>query len=361
MQTTKRTRSQSPESNSGVQKKKHCQEKHEVGNSEVEEKMTEDDDNLKLSKDQEDNPSKEEKDSSSKEVSNQEDKKGQSTTFGFSSYKSNAFQSVANNVTSGFGTNKPETAKSFGSSQCPADNAFLKMASSKPSFGFGKHNPSEPTVSPATASPRQKYDDAENVPEPQNSPAKAIVTLQEIEPCNGEEGERCILQLRAKLFRLSEIKENTSKQSIQAKTTQDSKDGDNVGEKLQKNCQPTEKNKSVDEKKSVALEWKEVGIGPARILVSSGQEEKTCPGRIVMRRETKPGGQGTKVILNTAFGMHMQVARHGEREVRLATVSDESSNPVSYLIKVKLKGDAEKLFSTIESRLSLKICEDHKA
>ena len=75
-------------------------------------------------------------------------------------------------------------------------------------------------------------------------------------------------------------------------------------------------------KDSGKMDWKEVGIGPLRVLT----DEKSKHTRIVQRRENTPGGQGTKLILNLALRDECQVERKGDKFVRLAAfeVVDDS-------------------------------------
>lgn len=82
-----------------------------------------------------------------------------------------------------------------------------------------------------------------------------------IELDNGEAGEECVLKLRAKLYRLSEVKKESA---------------------------------------SVVKEWMEVGTGPVRLLTpSASASSASTPAaplvfpRIVMRREHQAGGPGT--------------------------------------------------------------------
>lgn len=93
------------------------------------------------------------------------------------------------------------------------------------------------------------------------------------------------------------------------------------------------------------MDWKEVGIGPLRILEQTGEEEtkngddkdktidaadstdnktttatteKKYSVRLVQRRESTPGGQGTKLILNLPLRSECHVLRKGDKFVRLS-------------------------------------------
>mmetsp|Transcript_15033 Transcript_15033/g.24892 ORF Transcript_15033/g.24892 Transcript_15033/m.24892 type:complete len:454 (-) Transcript_15033:309-1670(-) len=112
---------------------------------------------------------------------------------------------------------------------------------------------------------------------------------------NGEAGEECVLKLRAKLYRLSDVE------------------------------------------KSAAKEWVEVGTGPVRLLTPSASlsagsshtsEEPLFP-RVVMRREHQAGGPGTKVILNASFRSRFSVSKMGERAARLTCLAVPPEAPKS--------------------------------
>jgi len=87
-----------------------------------------------------------------------------------------------------------------------------------------------------------------------------------------------------------------------------------------------------------ATTWKEVGIGPLRLL----QNNTTKSYRIVQRRESTPHGAGTKLILNVGL-VCGKVDREAEKYVRVATVSGGAGDGegkggggvVMYLFKVK--------------------------
>jgi len=155
---------------------------------------------------------------------------------------------------------------------------------------------------------------------------------------NGEENEVCILQYRAKLFRLVPV---------------------------------------VNE---VSSEWKEVGIGPLRLLKtttnatnnSSPKKEDnsvTSSYRLVQRRECTPGGLGTKLILNIIIAKDVPctISRQAEKYLRLATVCRttevEETEPstddkakmeaesVTYLFKLKTVEEVNDLLDKINEAL----------
>lgn len=91
---------------------------------------------------------------------------------------------------------------------------------------------------------------------------------------NGEKGEKCLLQCRAKLFRLSRrcVEEGSNAGSFAVSSRENSED------------------------KPAVLEWVEIGTGPVRVLAPTAEpDEKDSSSqrsRVVMRRESQAGGVG---------------------------------------------------------------------
>ena len=190
---------------------------------------------------------------------------------------------------------------------------------------------------------------------------------------NGEEGEECVLQMRAKLFRLVSVDANDAKANAGAGAiTGDRSDGDlnnginrspsvvAVGDVSSEADRNSEEKKS--EIKSVVkgrdsggdgksaassvkrAEWIEVGTGPLRVLkpaVAGSDTASASPlayPRIVMRRESQPGGHGTKLILNELLQGRVDVSKNGEKALQLTVISvgsDSKIFPKSYLLKLK--------------------------
>jgi len=151
------------------------------------------------------------------------------------------------------------------------------------------------------------------------------------DPANGEENEKCILQHRAKLYRLVEKKENPSQtDGEESEKKEDEKD--------------SQKKEATAEK-----EWKEVGTGPVRVLQHLSEKGQY---RIVQRRETSPGGAGTKLILNVKVTpTETHVERHGEKHIRLTTIVAEEKATGTFLFKVKTVVEAEELIEAIRKTI----------
>ena len=167
----------------------------------------------------------------------------------------------------------------------------------------------------------------------------------------GEEDETCVLQVRAKLFKLVT--------KVPEKSVNDDDGGDEGNE--------TNLNLKNMSKGSPEKEWSEVGVGPLRVLRS---KKSTCDtsiskeARIVMRREDKRGGTGTKVLLNTKIKAHSSAVLQGERSLCFSTfvpstdepVSRSGSNsdgnhtvvPVSYMLRCKLPSEISDLYKIVD-------------
>jgi len=74
-------------------------------------------------------------------------------------------------------------------------------------------------------------------------------------------------------------------------------------------------------------EWKEMGIGPIRVLVPISSSY-TSTVRLVQRRETTPGGQGTKVLLNTTVGQCDLMGEADEEAEATGTRENKTSGKV---------------------------------
>ncbi len=165
----------------------------------------------------------------------------------------------------------------------------------------------------------------------------------------GEEDEDCLVQVRAKLYRLTKREDDSSDNQASAKDQQ-------------------------------SEEWKEVGVGPVRILRkhgTSGSSESVDerPTRIVMRREDKKGGQGTKLLINLPLKAYASTTKHGEKAFCLTTFIQlgkcegneendekekkaEDSDEViraNYLIRCKLSQEADQLFESVNKATKAQI------
>ncbi|GMH96248.1 hypothetical protein TrST_g8452 [Triparma strigata] len=200
-------------------------------------------------------------------------------TSGFASFtKGNPFAtalaSTGNRSGSGFGFTNPPPPSASSTSETPETNTNTNDAnpntSSDPPSAASTSAPPPPTSSSSPTPDAATTTNSSNPPPPPaSSSAPPSPTVAGPPPSNGEESEQCVLQLRIKTFRLTTARD------------------------LEK-APPTETSQSVPKKVG---EWKEMGIGPIRVL-QPPSSSSTTHVRLVQRRETTPGGQGTKVLLN---------------------------------------------------------------
>lgn len=237
-------------------------------------------------------------------------------------------------------------------------SAFVSAAAMKtPGFGSIISSATAATTTAGVASfaaptrdepNQQKGDEEENVDggdsnsgheghEPEQNaafiPTQIFSLPPETEEANGEENEKCILQLRAKLYSL--VDHSTSSQSAQSSQQQENdKDQDDNNANNGKNSEIS--TSKIEQHQSIAnRSWKEVGIGPVRILQQrrpqqdleeKSQSETTTNTRIVQRRESTPGGMGTKLILNIPIRRETVVHRQGDKHILVSTFAYEVSN-----------------------------------
>lgn len=164
----------------------------------------------------------------------------------------------------------------------------------------------------------------------------------------------------------------------------------NRGDKDAGEKEKEEKKEEMEESKEVGktkkMEWKEVRIGPLRILErTEGEEPRGEDGgeekgdddkdgsrgilgiRLVQRRESTPGGNGTKLILNLSLRNVCDVTKQGDKFVRLSAVEavvpedtavegDEGASPslkcVQYLLKAKTVMDADSLQQALQKGIT---------
>lgn len=227
----------------------------------------------------------------------------------------------------------------------------------------------------------------------------SLVPIISVAVSNGEELERCIYQVRAKLYRLenqdshssttitttkssntSEFMKSTSKEStdqLDGKATETSCEektdcNDSVERTGSESTEKTGKAVSISSISATSkrLEWIEVGTGPVKFLQTSVQSEEggnsnsesgatsVYESRVVMRRESQPGGAGTKLLLNLLLRSGVvSVAKISERAVRLTCVEGGDGGrvrPVSFLLKTQQAQEADKIVSTVTALLDEK-------
>jgi len=252
--------------------------------------------------------------------------------------------------TTGFGNNKDGTTSSLGlfgrgapltgfggiTSSTSTQSGF---GASRAIFGAAPTNSSTPTATNGGGASL-------------GGGAASAVTLSTTEDVNnGEEGEECLLQLRCKLYKLApKVTDNTPSTGLESAKS--------AGE--EKATVEVAKEEEEKKEKETALDWREVGIGPVRILKSTkkvegeNEEEKgntITTTRVVQRRETTPGGPGTKLILNVNLRKETSVNRQSDKFIQLATVESEKT-PVTYLFKLKTIDESDQFLSSIKQGIA---------
>eukprot|EP00816_Leptocylindrus_hargravesii_P008724 CAMPEP_0196821568 /NCGR_PEP_ID=MMETSP1362-20130617/79873_1 /TAXON_ID=163516 /ORGANISM="Leptocylindrus danicus, Strain CCMP1856" /LENGTH=461 /DNA_ID=CAMNT_0042200803 /DNA_START=23 /DNA_END=1408 /DNA_ORIENTATION=- len=299
-----------------------------------------------------------------------------------SSANTNPFASIATS-TDEKGVNVDNSDKNGAKAEAPT-LSFASAGSSNPfaaaaaSFGSGSSSGGFGTLASNGKSTFAAFGSKAPAPAPTATfpPAGSDSngTIIQGDIANGEEEEECVLQCRAKLFRLckkaaaaavpqeaaegtglaaSHVGPPTLPSAAKKESVDDSKDeheNDKDEEKTGAKTAKDGKDIRSDDSSSSGTEWREVGIGPLRVLRTESKS-KQITTRCVMRREMHPGGPGTKVILNMKLIKLANIKQSGEKFVRLTTVAEEGE-PVNYLFKLKTVDEVERLIKHIESGIA---------
>lgn len=188
----------------------------------------------------------------------------------------------------------------------------------------------------------------------------------------GEEQDDCLLQVRVKIFRLNRKEAEQSPAAAVAlaapKGTKDSDLGAGVVAEQRSSIDSSDDGKACTnehakrdaktEGMSMDLsgaEWVEMGIGPLKVLHPrklplNGQDKETDGSqaddtkqkrgisRVVMRREDKKGGAGTKLLLNIRLDQYTAAVQQSDKILRiqgLAYQEDATAVMSTFLIKTK--------------------------
>ena len=261
---------------------------------------------------------------------------GSTTTSGFSGFGggTSSTNSIFGSTSSAASESKPTTSFFGSASSSTSTRTTSIFGSASSSTGFGANSSSSAGFGSSTnASSGSIFGSASTTAGKSmfslgsggdgnkgadGSPSKSsswapVVSLPEADgPVkNGEENEETIITLRAKLYKLTKVvaaeekKEETKTVGIQMATK--------VGQTVKDN---NSESGSADQQSSKKAEssWREVGIGPLRVLTDTN----TSHTRVVQRRENTPGGQGTKLILNVSLKDECSVQKMGDKILRLA-------------------------------------------
>eukprot|EP00554_Chaetoceros_debilis_P008858 CAMPEP_0194102752 /NCGR_PEP_ID=MMETSP0150-20130528/3284_1 /TAXON_ID=122233 /ORGANISM="Chaetoceros debilis, Strain MM31A-1" /LENGTH=479 /DNA_ID=CAMNT_0038789773 /DNA_START=46 /DNA_END=1485 /DNA_ORIENTATION=+ len=248
----------------------------------------------------------------------------------------------------GFGsaaTTKISTPSSFGFGSTSTSNSTTKSsansplaeASNKSVFGSTTTSADKTEVESESKGTETAVNNVNAIAEDGDGTSAVALPEAKENTLNGEENEEVILTVRAKLYKFTKEKASTKKlqeadekddaenENGSANANTENKNGNikqvgmamatkigvDVGSSDNKsgtdNSAKSTTGTGASSKDNSAATWKEVGIGPLRILkaatsTSSTTTEKDDNVRIVQRRENTPGGQGTKLILNIRLG-----------------------------------------------------------
>eukprot|EP00554_Chaetoceros_debilis_P000815 CAMPEP_0194095296 /NCGR_PEP_ID=MMETSP0149-20130528/56756_1 /TAXON_ID=122233 /ORGANISM="Chaetoceros debilis, Strain MM31A-1" /LENGTH=501 /DNA_ID=CAMNT_0038781237 /DNA_START=61 /DNA_END=1567 /DNA_ORIENTATION=+ len=337
----------------------------------------------------------------------------------------------------GFGsaaTTKISTPSSFGFGSTSTSNSTTKSsansplaeASNKSVFGSTTTSADKTEVESESKGTETAVNNVNAIAEDGDGTSAVALPEAKENTLNGEENEEVILTVRAKLYKFTKEKASTKKlqeadekddaenENGSANANTENKNGNikqvgmamatkigvDVGSSDNKsgtdNSAKSTTGTGASSKDNSAATWKEVGIGPLRILkaatsTSSTTTEKDDNVRIVQRRENTPGGQGTKLILNIRLGPDSGsvVQKKDDKYVRLLcfeiddgtdddaddaddtaaadtaaadTAADKDTEeeggggepnklklvPVQYLFKVKTVGEADSLYKAMK-------------
>lgn len=282
------------------------------------------------------------------------------TSSGFGS-TSGGFGSAAGGF-KGFAT-APKTSGGFGGFGSAAASGGgttknLFDTSNAPAFGFGAKK--------TTTDDAEEKDGAEaGSKSPNASPAKPALKLpDQVELTTGEEKEEKLFECRVKTHVMENTKEKGDKESATqsasvaapsvppssssfstatAKPTASEPDA-------AAGASPNSKADAKGEATGVKKEWKELGVGPLKVL--EGGPNKF---RLVQRYQGKnPGDQPTKVILNVPFFKESVVSKPGDKYVHLTSFlpSEEGKGcePTTFSFKMKEEAQVKKLYELLLSK-----------
>lgn len=292
-------------------------------------------------------------------------------------------------------SNKKARVSKFG--YPPEAFAVPSVAPIVPLFESSNHKTEETAPSSATLIGGEDEDGGNEEEDGEGSPVEPVYTTyalpENVVVTTGEEAEDCLLQVRVKLFRLNVVKPKegdetgSSSQGLKSlltlppvSSTKDSEvDGGVTGllneqqgslDTVEEREDPKVVVKSILGSQSVetrpAVEWVEVGIGPLKLLRPRPQPAEVTPSdasinsddkkahplisRIVIRREEKKGGMGTKLLLNLRLDRYSSVLPQSDRCLRVQGVTfteDATSSVGTFLIKLKAPDECNALLDLV--------------
>lgn len=162
---------------------------------------------------------------------------------------------------------------------------------------------------------------------------------------NGEQNEKCVHEVNAKLYRLD--KRYASNTTITADTS-------------------AAQRRTEETSTELPPIWVQLGVGPVRLLrstlVQASDSEKDDKhtthekpqGRILMRRESNLSKKGTEILLNVALKCIIDVAKQGDFAVRMGVLEQKGVPPKTYVFRLKEAELADTLLAKITEELKRK-------
>eukprot|EP00624_Nannochloropsis_granulata_P004158 evm.model.NODE_3092_length_11637_cov_17.513363.1 len=257
-----------------------------------------------------------------------------SAPVGFAAYKLNPFQSAA--PSAGTGASSSSFVSSPSKRKPPSELAGASEASSQSQFGrptalVSQGGEDEEDGGGRGSSPAGGVGEEDLEAEPNvtfDVPRVQGLKDASYKPLTGEELETCVLQLRSKLYRLTEVKTKED-------TAAGGGEGGGGGASSSSSAPPRR-------------DWVETGVGQAKVLKPQSRDDNlSAPARIVMRREP-----GTSVLINTLLKEPVGVAKHADKALRL-TCLDENGMPSTFLFRFKTTDEMEQMLGEIERQLAI--------
>lgn len=296
--------------------------------------------------------------------------------------------------TSVFGSGFGSSATGFGSATSGSAFGFGKKSEGSSIFGGGSKVSGFGAASSSTTASsifatngkgvggvfgkKNTQDDPNNngKKEEETAATPAAVLPEEVELKNGEEGQECVFEVRAKAFVLEEEEEDKKQSTQQTNSgpipmsvrptlsTGPIVASSNNNDKDKKQTPPDAKEKKKDDndddktgddkalptkEPSKPTKWRELGIGPLRVLRRK-DASGAASSRVVQRRESAPGGMGTKLLVNVRLQKECKLTRPSERHVQLASI-EETGRAAVNLFKVRNAVDAKNLEEALTNEI----------
>jgi hypothetical protein len=144
---------------------------------------------------------------------------------------------------------------------------------------------------------------------------------------SGEEGESVCTSVRTKLYKLKNQEEKVESHGAPPPPPPSSSSSSSSSSTATAKAPGV----AVVDKSKKRMEWVEVGTGPIKVL----QRTDDGSARMVMRRESHPGGPGIQLVLNVLLKGKCSVKKHSEKAVSLTCFEAGKLESSNFLLKMK--------------------------